>query len=64
MKESYKEDLASNFGFELYADNGNVMVVATTDVYARHPLTSEVILSECRHCPASNLSIKTTCKNW
>ena len=29
MKESYKEDLASNFGLELYADDGNVVAVAT-----------------------------------
>jgi len=34
MKESYKEDLASNFGLELYADDGNGMGVATTGVYA------------------------------
>ena len=30
MKESYKEDLANHFGLELYADDGNVMGVATT----------------------------------
>ena len=34
MKESYKEDLANHFGFELYADDGNVMGVATTEGYA------------------------------
>jgi len=34
MKESYKEDLANQFGLELYADGGNVMGIATTEVYA------------------------------
>ncbi len=30
MKESYSEDLASHAGPELYADDGNVVGVATT----------------------------------
>jgi hypothetical protein len=34
MKESYKEDLASHFGHESYADDGNVVGVATAVVYA------------------------------
>ncbi|XZE17831.1 hypothetical protein SH449x_003111 [Pirellulaceae bacterium SH449] len=36
MKESYKEDLANHFGFELYADGGNVMGVATTATFWGH----------------------------
>jgi len=40
MKESYKEDLANHFGLELYADGGNVMGVATTEVYAGKLLSS------------------------
>lgn len=50
MKESYKEDLASNFGLELYADDGNVMGVATAEVYAGKLLSSEIIHSVRRHC--------------
>jgi hypothetical protein len=50
MKESYKEDLANHFGLELYADDGNVMGVATTEVYAGKLLSSEITRSECRHC--------------
>jgi len=34
MKESYKEDLANHFGHESYADDGNVVGVATAVVYA------------------------------
>ena len=37
MKESYKEDLANHFGHESYADDGNVVGVATAVVYARAP---------------------------
>ncbi len=33
MKESYSEDLASHTGPELYADDGNVVGVATTGVH-------------------------------
>ncbi len=33
MKESYHEDLANHFGFELYADGGDVVFVATTEGY-------------------------------
>jgi hypothetical protein len=50
MKESYKEDLANHLGLELYADGGNVLGVATTEVYAGKLLSSEIISSECRHC--------------
>jgi len=34
MRESYKEDLANHFELEEYADCGNVMGVATTEVHA------------------------------
>ena len=50
MRESYKEDLANRFGLELYADGGNVMGVATTEVYAGKLLSSEITHTECRHC--------------
>jgi hypothetical protein len=40
MKESYKEDFANHFGLELYADEGNVMGVATTEGYAGKLLSS------------------------
>jgi hypothetical protein len=42
MKESYSEDLASHAGPELYADDGNVVGVATTGVHAGQPLSSEI----------------------
>ena len=50
MKESYKEDLANHFGFELYADDGNVMGVATTEGYAGKLMSSEITHPKCRHC--------------
>ena len=50
MKESYKEDLASNFGLELYADDDNVMGVATAEVYAGKLMSSEINHSVLRHC--------------
>ena len=40
MKESYKEDLANHFGHESYADDGNVVGVATAVVYAGKLLSS------------------------
>ena len=40
MKESTKEDLANHFGLELYADDGNVVGVATTEGYAGKLLSS------------------------
>jgi hypothetical protein len=50
MKESYKEDLANHFGHESYADDGNVVGVATAVVYAGKLLSCEIIHAECRHC--------------
>ena len=49
MKESYKEDLASNFGLELYADDGNGLGVATAEVYAGKLMSSEINHSVRRH---------------
>ena len=46
MKESYSEDLASHSGPELYADDGNVVGVATTGVQAGQPLSSEITCRE------------------
>ena len=48
MQESYEEDLANHFGLELYADDGNVMGVAT-EVYTGKLLSSEITHAECRH---------------
>lgn len=45
MRESYSEDLASHAGLESYADGGNVMGVATAEVYAGE-LTQRVPGSE------------------
>ena len=42
MKESYSEDLASYTGPELYADDGNVVGVATTGVHAGQPWSSDI----------------------
>ena len=40
MKESTKEDLANHFGHESYADDGNVVGVATAVGYAGKLLSS------------------------
>lgn len=50
MKQSYREDLASNSGLELYADDGTVMGVATTEVVAGKLMSSEINHSVRRHC--------------
>ena len=42
MKESTKEDLANHFGLESYADDGNVVGVATAVVCAGKLLSSEI----------------------
>ena len=52
MKESYSEDLASHAGPELYADDGNVVGVATTRVRAGQPLSSEITCLVCRRSAA------------
>ncbi len=48
MRESYSEDLASHAGLESYADGGNVMGVATAEVYAGELLSSEITIFVCR----------------
>ena len=58
MKESYSEDLASHAGLESYADDGNVIGVATAEVYAGELLSSEITFSVRRPCLCSG---KTTC---
>ena len=50
MKESCREDIASYPGFELYADDGNVVDVATAEVYAGERMSSEINYSVRRHC--------------
>jgi len=59
MRESYKEDLANHFGLELYADGGNDMGVATTEVYAGKLLSSEITRTECRHCSCCGKAIRS-----
>jgi hypothetical protein len=49
MKESYRENLASNSGLELVADDDSVMGVATTEVVAGKPMSSEINHSVRRH---------------
>ena len=50
MKESCREDIASYPGFELYADDGNVVDVATVEVYAGMLMSFEINHSMRRHC--------------
>ena len=59
MRESYKDDVANHFGRELYADGGNVMGVATTEVYAGKLLSSEITHTECRHCLCCGKAIRS-----
>ncbi len=40
MKESYRDDLANHSGHESYADDGNVVGVATAVAYAGKLLSS------------------------
>ncbi|MFV1968187.1 MAG: hypothetical protein ACC628_22420 [Pirellulaceae bacterium] len=51
MKESYREDLASNSGLEPYAGDGNIAGVASARGNAGQPLSSEIITSVCRSSP-------------
>ena len=51
MKESYREDLASSSGPELYADDGDVVGVATTGVHAGQPLSSDILTFARRSYP-------------
>ncbi len=51
MKESYREDLASNSGLEPYAGDGNIAGVASARGNAGRPLSSEITIFVCRSCP-------------
>ena len=50
MQESYEEGLASRLGPESYADDGNIVGVATTGAHAGQPSSSENITSVGRPC--------------
>ena len=50
MQESYEKDLASHLGLEPYADDGNVVGVASGERYRQAGLlSSEITISVCRH---------------
>ncbi len=51
MKESYRENLASCSGLEPYADDGNVVGVASARGNAGQLSSSEIITSVCRPGP-------------
>ncbi len=60
MKESYRENLASCSGLEPYADDGNIMGVASARGNAGQPLSSEIITPVCRSCPDSEKATSST----
>ena len=60
MKESYREDLASNFGLEAYAGDGNIAGVASLRGSAGRPLSSEIITFACRSCPDTEKATSST----
>ena len=51
MKESYREDLANDFGLGPYAGDGNIAGVASARGNAGQPLSSENITLVCRRRP-------------
>ncbi len=51
MRESYRENLASDSGLEPYAGDGDIAGVASARGNAGQPLSSEIITSVCRSCP-------------
>ncbi len=51
MKESYRENLASDSGLEPYAGDGDIAGVASVRGNAGQPLSSEIITFACRSCP-------------
>lgn len=59
MKESYSEDLASHAGPELYADDGDVVGVATTGVHAGQPSSSDITCLVCRRSAAKRWSLES-----
>jgi hypothetical protein len=50
MKESYRENLASSSGLELYAGDGDIVGVASVRGDAGQPLSSEILTFACRPC--------------
>ena len=50
MKESDREDLASNSGLEPYAGDGNIVGVASGRGDAGQLLSSEILIFVCRSC--------------
>ena len=59
MKESYREDIASNSGLNPYADGGNDVGVASVRGDAGQPLSSEIITLVCRSCNDMEKSISS-----
>ena len=57
MKESYRENLASDSGLEPYAGDGDVAGVASVRGNAGQPLSSEIIPFACRSCPDVEMAI-------
>ena len=51
MKESYRENLASDSGLEPYAGDGDIAGVASARGIAGQSSSSEIITFACRSCP-------------
>ena len=51
MKESHKEELANHFGLEPYADDGNIVGVASARGNVGQLLSSEITHFACRSRP-------------
>ncbi len=51
MKESYRENPASDSGLEPYAGDGDIAGVASARGNAGQPLSSEITTLACRSCP-------------
>lgn len=58
MKESYREGVAGHSGLELYADDGDIVGVASAGGRAGQPLSSEIVTSACR--PRSDMGKATS----
>ena len=59
MRESYRENLASDSGLEPYAGDGDIAGVASARGNAGQPLSSEITTFACRSCP--DLEKATSC---
>ena len=55
MKESYKEELATHFGLDPYAGDGDIPGVASARGNAGQPLSSEITFLVCRRRPDERL---------